>query len=52
MTEKTTTNVTITMSKEELKALRFLALDNDCSVSALVREWIKEHKEKKGNSND
>ena len=47
MAEKTTTNITISMSKEEVKALRQLALDNDCSVSALVRGWIKERRNEK-----
>lgn len=38
-------NLTLTVTKEERKALKQLALDKDTTVSALLREWLKEHKE-------
>ena len=48
MEDKQTTNLTISLSKEELKALRRIALENDMSVSALIRTWLKEHQEGEG----
>ena len=48
MEDKQTTNLTISLSKEELKALRRIALESDMSVSALIRKWIKDRKEEKG----
>lgn len=35
-------NMTITMTKEERKALKLMALEKDMSVSALIREWLAE----------
>lgn len=43
MTERNMVNITITMSKEERKALKQIALDNDVTVSALIRLWLQEH---------
>jgi len=43
MTERNLVNITVTMSKEERKAIRQIALDKDISVSALVREWIADY---------
>ena len=45
MTERNMVNMTITMTKEERRALKQIALDNDISVSALIREWLREHLE-------
>lgn len=42
MAERNMVNLTITMTKEERKALRQLALDKDMAVSALIRLWLKE----------
>ena len=42
MAERNMVNLTITMTKEERKALRQLALDKDITVSALIRLWLKE----------
>ena len=45
MSERNMANLTITMSKEERKALKQIALDEDITVSALIRLWLQEHKE-------
>ena len=36
-----------TMTKEERKALKQIALDNETTVSALLRLWLKEYQKKK-----
>ena len=41
-TEKNLVNLTITMSKEDRKAIKKLALDRDTNVSALIRKWLEE----------
>ena len=43
MAERNMVNITITMSREERKALKQIALDKDITVSALIRLWLKEH---------
>lgn len=43
MQDRNLENITITMSKEEKKALKQAALDNDVSVSELIRMWIAEY---------
>lgn len=43
--ERNLENITITVSKEEKKALKQAALDNDCSVSELVRRWLAYYRE-------
>ena len=45
-------NFTLTVSKEERKALKQIALDNDITVSALLRLWLKEYQEKDGAKNN
>ena len=45
MAERNMVNLTITMTKEERKALRQLALDKDITVSALIRLWLQEQLE-------
>lgn len=47
MPEKNTVNITISVTPAERKALKQEALDNDISVSALIRSWLKEHHMKK-----
>ena len=48
MAEKNTVNVTISVTKEERKMLKQIALENDVSLSGLVRKWISEwYKRKK-----
>ncbi|MCD8328284.1 MAG: hypothetical protein LUC25_04210 [Ruminococcus sp.] len=45
MADKNTVNLTIVLTKEERKALKLLALEQDISVSALIRQWLQEHQE-------
>ena len=42
MAERNLVNITITMTKEERKALKLMALEEDISVSALLRNWLQE----------
>ena len=44
--ERNMVNLTLTMAKEDRKALKQMALDRDLTVSALVRDWIREHQDK------
>ena len=46
MADRNMVNLTITMTKEERKALKQIALDRDMTVSALLREWLKEYQAK------
>ena len=46
MAERNMVNQTITMTREERKALKQIALDKDMTVSALLREWLKVYQEK------
>ena len=41
MADRRMINLTITMTKEERKELKQIALDNDTTVSALIRDWLK-----------
>lgn len=43
MAERNMQNITITLTKEEKKALKLAALEEDVTVSALVRMWLAEH---------
>lgn len=43
MAERNYVRLTITMSKEEKKALRQAALDKDMSASELFHNWITEY---------
>lgn len=45
MAERNLENMTITLTKEEKKALKQAALDNDMSASELIRKWIAEYRE-------
>lgn len=45
MAERNFINLTITVTKEERKALKQIALDNDISVSSLIRKWLSEHQD-------
>ncbi len=47
MTDKNTVNITISVTREERKALKQVALDNDITVAALIRKWLKEYQEVK-----
>lgn len=40
------------MTKEERKALKQIALDNETTVSALLRQWLKEYQDKKGGNKE
>ena len=46
MAERNMVNITITMTKEERKSLKQVALDKDTTVSALIRLWLQEYQEK------
>lgn len=46
MAERNMVNLTITMTREERKALKQIALDEDMTVSALLREWLRAYQEK------
>lgn len=46
MAERNMVNLTITMTWEERKALKQIALDNDMTFSALLREWLEEYQAK------
>ena len=46
MVKKSMVNLTTTMITEEYKVLKQIALDKDMTVSALLREWLKEYQEK------
>ena len=46
MAERNMVNLTITMTREERKALKQIALDKDMTVSALLRESLKAYQEK------
>ena len=46
MAERNMVNLTITMTREERKALKQIALDKDMTASALLREWLKVYQEK------
>lgn len=46
MAERNLVNLTVTMTREERKALKQIALDKDTTVSALLREWLKEYQTK------
>ena len=50
--ERNMVNLTLTVSREERKALKQLALDKDTTVSALLRMWMKEHMEEENTSRD
>lgn len=42
--DKKMINLTITMTKEERKELKQITLNNDTTVSALIRDWLKQYK--------
>ena len=46
MADRNLENITVTMTKEEKKSLKQAALDNDMSVSELIRKWLAEYWEK------
>ena len=43
MSDRNMVNITVTMTREERKTLKQLALDKDTTASALIRGWLKEH---------
>ena len=43
MPERNMVNLTITMTREESKVLKQLALDKDITVSALIHLWLQEY---------
>ncbi len=45
MEERANVNMTITLTKEERKALKILAAEKEMSVSSLIREWLAEKME-------
>lgn len=49
MVDKNTVNITISVTREERKALKQIALDNDTTVSAMIRKWLEEHQREQEN---
>ena len=47
MHERSTVNITISVTPAERKALKQAALDNDISVSALIRQWLEQYQDEK-----
>ena len=47
MSEKNTVNIRISVTPAERKALKQAALDNDVSVSALIRLWLEQYQAEK-----
>ena len=50
MAERNLENITVTMTKEGKKAIKQAALDNDVSVSALIRLWLEKYQAEKEQS--
>ncbi len=48
MAERNMINLTVTMTKEERKALKQMALDQDTTVSSLIRQWLADKLKKEG----
>lgn len=46
MAERNMVNLTITLTREDRKALKQIALDKDITVSALIRLWLQEYQAK------
>ena len=44
MPERNLVNISITMTREERKQLKQMALDKEISVSALIRKWLEEQR--------
>lgn len=44
MAERNMVNLTITMTREERKALKQIALDKEITASALIRLWLQEQR--------
>lgn len=51
MAERNMVNLTITMTWEERKALKQVALDKNMTVSVFPREWLKEYQKRRQSSN-
>ena len=51
MAERHLENITVTMTKEEKKALKQAALGNNVSVSALIRFWREKYQAEREQSN-
>lgn len=45
MSERNMVVLTLSLTREERRALKQMALDQDTNVSALVRKWLAEHTE-------
>ena len=50
--ERNMVNLTLTVTREERKALKQLALDKETTVSALLRQWLKEHMDQEKSEED
>ncbi len=50
--ERNMVNLTLTVTREERKALKQLALDKETTVSALLRQWLKEHMDQEKSKKD
>ncbi len=49
MEERNLVNLTITLSRDERKALKQIALNEDLTVSALIRGWLQDHAKEEAN---
>ena len=47
MSDKSTVNITISVTPAERKALKQAALDHDTTVSALIRQWLEQYQTEK-----
>ena len=52
MAERNLENITVTMTTEEKKARKQAALDNDRSVSELIRRWLEKYRAKEAEKRD
>lgn len=52
MSDRTTVNVTISVTPAERKALKQAALDYDVSLSSLIRIWLREYVERRGKAEE
>ena len=52
MDEKIMKHMTISVTKEEYRALKLLAVDRDTNVSAMIRAWLAAELEKAGDGEE
>lgn len=52
MAERKTVTLAITVTSEERRAMKQLALDHDTTMSDLVRGWLREATEKEADTHE